>query len=315
MARSAVLLCAILLIAQFACAEPAAQTRNKGDVHDAAANNKPPRPVQLVAAQAPAAPKLEELRNKQIELNRLQAEVRQLRAETGTPQQILVHLQMLEVSLTKLRKLGTDVSFFGSGSTKLESVESLTKAIESSCEKLPTGSAGKNDALLGFINWMKENNIAKTLSEPTIVVLDGRPAQFNVGREIPVPARGDSKSAVEFQQVGTQVDIVPIAQGNNRVRLELRARVSEEDDSRSLEIGGSHVPAIDVRQIDTAVETELGKSVVLNGFVEQIKTTVEQQGGETTDETVDVALLFVVTPELLDDPRTANLPYGPSVPK
>ena len=78
---------------------------------------------------------------------------------------------------------------------------------------------------------------------------------------------------------------------------------------------GRNVPAIDVRQIDTAVETELGKSVVLNGFVEQITTTVEQQGGKTTDETVDVALLFVVTPELVEDPRTANLPYGPSAQK
>ena len=90
-------------------------------------------------------------------------------------------------------------------------------------------------------------------------MLDGQPASLNIGCEIPIPARGDSKSAVEFQQVGTQVDILPTALGNDRVRLQVRARVSDEDESRSVEVGGSHVPAITVRQCDTAVETEFGR--------------------------------------------------------
>jgi pilus assembly protein CpaC len=258
---------------------------------------------------------MEDLRKRLDELNRLQAEVRQLRAETGTPDQILVRLQVLEVSLTKMRSLGMDVSFFGSENTRVEDLKSLTKALDGSDSKLPHHPAGKKDALLGFIDWLKDNNIAKVISEPTMVMLDGRPAQFNVGGEIPVPARGDSKSAVEFQQVGTQGDIGPVAQGNTRVRLDLRARLSETDDSRSIEIGGSHVSGISVRQCDTAIETEFGKSVVLNGFTERLEETVEHEGGTTTDEVVDIALLFVVTPELFDEPKSASVPSSPPTAK
>src|SRR5438270_3059521 len=42
------------------------------------------------------------LKQKLSELERLQREIRQLRAETGTGSQIVVRVQMLEVSLSKL---------------------------------------------------------------------------------------------------------------------------------------------------------------------------------------------------------------------
>jgi len=260
-------------------------------------------------------PKIDELRKKVNELNRLQAEVRQLRAETGTQQQILVRLQVLEVSLTKLRQLGTDVNFFGSSTVQWQDTKSLTKAIGTSGANTPTDSTAKNDALAGFINWLMENNIARVLSEPNIVMLDGRPASFSVGGEIPIPARDDSKNAVEFRPFGTQVDIVPTTQGNNRVRLELRARVSEIDDARSIKIGDSRVPGITVRQCDTAVETEFGKSVVLNGITERREKATKRDGGRVTNEIVDVALLFVVTPELVDAPTTASMPHHRPAPK
>src|SRR5689334_16589250 len=132
MTRSAVLVVVGLFFIPSAFAEPASKTGEKSDIHNAAANSNPPQPIKLVAAETPVSPKIDELRKKVNELNRLQAEVRQLRAETGSQQQILVRLQMLEVSLTKLRKLGTDINFLGSSTFKLQDIESLTKAIETS---------------------------------------------------------------------------------------------------------------------------------------------------------------------------------------
>ena len=65
-----------------------------------------PQPARQAAAQVPVSPKVEVLRQKQEELAKLQQEIQQLRFETRTSQQILVHIQMLEFSLTKIETGG-----------------------------------------------------------------------------------------------------------------------------------------------------------------------------------------------------------------
>ena len=41
-------------------------------------------------------------------------------------------------------------------------------------------------------------------------------------------------TSIEFKQFGTQVDFLPIVLGNGNIRLEVRPRISEIDDSRSV---------------------------------------------------------------------------------
>ena len=50
------------------------------------------------------------------------------------------------------------------------------------------GIVHDNTTFFGFLDWLQQNNIAKTLSEPNIMAVSGRPAQFNVGGEIPIVA-------------------------------------------------------------------------------------------------------------------------------
>src|SRR4029078_4443318 len=85
------------------------------------------------------------------------------------------------------------------------------------------------NGILRFMDALKQNNVAKLLAEPTVVVVSGRPGSFNVGGEFPIPAKDGSKAAVEFRKFGTQLDLVALALGDNLVRLEVRTRVSEID--------------------------------------------------------------------------------------
>ena len=56
------------------------------------------------------------LKQKCAERDHLQREIMQLRAATGTPRQILVKVQMIEVSLTKMHRMGLDTARFTGGS-------------------------------------------------------------------------------------------------------------------------------------------------------------------------------------------------------
>jgi Flp pilus assembly secretin CpaC len=102
--------------------------------------------------------------------------------------------------------------------------------------------------------------------------------------------------------------------GDNRVRLDLKLRISDADYSRMQEINGARVPLINVSQCNTGIESEFGQSTVLSGMIETRKEAIKH-GGKTEEVSNRIALVFVVTPELVDATNTAQLPATPASPK
>lgn len=245
------------------------------------------------------------LQQKTRELERLQAEIQQLRSGMGLSAQILVRVEMLEVSLTKMRKAGFETPSLSNGclgAAELAELQTaLTKNLETSNQPY---TPPKTVTPTSYMDWLVQNNFGKILARPTMVVVSGRPGSFFVGNEIPVPSRPDSKGAVDFQKCGTELDVVAIAKDTKHVRMELRARVSELDASRSVTVNGTNVPALNVpalivRQCDTALEATFGEPMVLNGLIE---TRTEAQKTDKGIRNVDneIMLMIVVIPELVE---------------
>ena len=65
---------------------------------------------------------------------------------------------------------------------------------------------------------------------------------------------------VKNQNYGTQVDLTAVSLGDNRVRIDVRPRVSELDSSHASVVNGQQVPSVSVREFDTSVEMEFGKT-------------------------------------------------------
>jgi Flp pilus assembly secretin CpaC len=280
------------------------KTTMKKVVHeDADAIGVMPHPVRQVSGQDSVSPVVAVLHQKQTQLANLQQEVRQLRTETGTAQEMRIKVQMVEINMTKLRRMKTDFSTAEFGFVTADSADTLQNPVQRVDSK----------ALVGFLNWLKENNIAKVLAEPTIVTMDGRPASVHIGGEIPVPNGPDLKT-IEFKNVGTEVDVLPVAVGNNRVRLELRARISRPNDSRSLQVGASRIPAFDVSQCATAIETSFGQAAVLNGLRETRIEARKTEAGVTNVEN-EIALMLIVTPDLVESAAAAQRPASKTTAK
>ena len=171
-----------------------------------------------------------------------------------------------------------------------------------------------NDAFFGLLDALSQNNVSKILADPTLTTVSGRPAHFNVGGEIPVLIPGGfGQTAIEYKPFGTQVDFVPIVLGNGNIRLEVRPRVSEIDDSRSVVLDTFIIPALKVREVDTGVELKAGQTLALAGL---IQTRVEAQSRSipflgdvpyvgaafrsVQEEINEIELLIMVTPEFAD---------------
>ena len=240
----------------------------------------------------------------------------------GGVQQVLLKVRVMEISRTKLRNLGVDWAYFGaSGDFAVNSVSGLINSFTSSAHSITSAGDtfsfgivdGAND-FFGVLEALEQRNIAKVLAEPNIVAVSGRPAQFNVGGEFPILVpQSLGTTSVDFKKFGTQVDFLPIVLGNGNIRLEVRPRISEIDDTRSVIINNVTIPALTVREVDTAVEMKAGQTFALAGLVQQ-RTESQFRGlpyisdlpvigvpfRQVRDETNEIELLIMVTPEFVD---------------
>jgi pilus assembly protein CpaC len=234
------------------------------------------------------------LKQKLAELNCLQSEIDELRAATGTPQQILLKIKVIEISRTKLRQSGIDIGLLRNG----DGGKPLAQAPVESARFAGFTTIDDTAAVVELVERLRKNNIAKVLTEPTLVAVSGRPASFNVGGEVPLPLPKGSQQAVENKPIGTQVDLLAVAKGDNRVQLELRARVGELDGGRNIIVDGVSVPSFSVTQVHTRLDLRIGQTGVHSGMLER-RTERQKRGDQVVDVENEIDLLLLVTPELV----------------
>ncbi len=250
----------------------------------------------------------------------------------GGVQQVLLKVKVMEVSRTKLRDLGVDWAVLnGQSILAASNVSGLLQpagSIISNGGNLvkvggPIGSGGQtfqfgvfngNGSFLAFLNALEECRAARIMAEPNIVAISGRPAQFQAGGEFPVLIpQSLGTTSIEYKPYGTQVDFIPIVLGNGNIRLEVRPRISDVDPTLSVILNGNNIPALTVRQVDTAVEMKAGQTFALGGLIQQRTETLSTglpylsdvpvigvPFRRTRDKVNEIELLVIVTPEFVD---------------
>ena len=220
--------------------------------------------------------------------------------DVGGAQQILLHVKVMEVSRTKLRKLGFDWAFFNGNdgiinkAAGLVGTYNLTGAAVASSggETFAYGIVDNSGSFFGFLEALRQNNLAKVLAEPTLVTVSGRPASFQSGGELPILVpQSLGTFSIEYKEIGTRVDFVPLVLANGHIRLEVRPVVSEVDPARSVTIQNVTIPGIRNRWVDTGVEMRAGQTLALAGLV-QTRVETERMGLPWLSEMPWVGALF-----------------------
>lgn len=253
-----------------------------------------------------------QLDQKLAELKTLQAEIERLRRAAGTgPQQIMVQLKIIEVSRTQLEQLGYDLSEGGVAgllnrdgkpSPGADAGQAKAASEPAGLERPRSATAVPNDRCKALIDaWKKDGIVVKVVAEPTVVTVSGRPAFFHVGGQYPflVPMPG-GQVKTEMRSFGTQLDIVPVLLDDGRVRLELRPRVSEIDEAKSVTVNGITTPGLRVREIDTAVELKPGETFAVSGYSQRVKAKPKPESLVEDCPAEQVELLVLAKVELVD---------------
>ncbi len=246
-------------------------------------------------------------------------------------QLVAIKVKVYEVNRTKLRTLGVDWAVFGDDFAFVSSIADLIQAVSvtggsfntSGAETVSFGVFGSDTQFYGFLEILEQNNLAKLLDQPTLVAQNGRPAEFLSGGEIPIAvASGLGTNSIEFRPFGTKLDMVPIIHGMGELSLEVRAEVSEVDNSLSF---GSGVPGFRVRRVNTGVRMREGHTLALAGdYREELEN--EKRGipflmdspiigplfRRTEERKSESELVFLITPRFVSDVDPTCVPaYGP----
>lgn len=247
----------------------------------------------------------------------------------GGAHKILLHVKVMEISRTKLRNLGFDWAQISTGGGFIsQGVSGILQAPGTiggtQGATVRFGVIGNGGSFFGFVEALRQNELARLLAEPTLVTLDGRPANFNVGGQVPIPLQQAlGVTTVTYRSFGTQIDFVPIVLGNGMIRLEVRPDITEIDPSLRDSVTG--VPGFRQRTADTAVEMKAGQTLAIAGLVFTREDSINRGIPWLADLPYlgvpfrrvsnlrnDVELLIFVTPEFCEamDPNEVP-PCGP----
>ena len=224
-------------------------------LRDEAAKDQPPTGI------------LDLLTRRQAQLDALQSQVAALRRLTHTEQQVLVDVRMIEISRTRMREAGLQLPPLNPNANS--TAKNPSRAGDKASGISVLGAIDPGHELFALLEELRAKGIAKSLAEPSLLTVSGRPAYFASGGELPFLQKQSGAATIDFKRVGTQINLVPIALGNNKLRLEFKASVSEINDQVSVNVGGVQMPGLNIRECDTAVEFASGQTVVVCGLVQQ----------------------------------------------
>jgi len=267
----------------------------------------------------------------------------------GGVQTVLLHVKVMEVSRTKLRRLGFDWAkingmntiFSGPSGLMLPPTSPLLPAgvvnTAPAASNIPNNPikgtfafnvANGSSAFFGILDALRQDKLLKVTAEPTLVAESGRAASFNVGGKVAYPSpQGLGAVGIEYMEYGTNVDFIPIVLGNGKIRLEVRPKISAPDWANGTTISGTAVPGFLERKADTAVELMAGQTLAIAGLVES-RLESENDGlpwisevpylgaafRTVHEEVNEVELLILVTPELVDAMNASEVPpCGPGM--
>lgn len=123
-----------------------------------------------------------------------------------------------------------------------------------------------------LINALAQDNTAKVLAQPNLLVNDGDSASMVVGGEIPIPVPQVGGAAtsitIEYKQYGVIMQITPQVIGEDRLRLKLSVEVSDVDPSVTVNIAGLNVPGFRTRREETVVDVQSGEVLAIGGLLQ-----------------------------------------------
>jgi len=228
------------------------------------------------------------------------------------PGQVILDVTILEVTLKDDMKSGIDWLYDNSTS----------KPDTSKVDFLSSGSiAGiftSGDWQMNF-NWSEEQDDARVISRPYLIVRDGESASITSGDQIPIITQvvenssnsGSVSNSVQYRSTGVNVSLTPTINSNGVISLSVSMSVSSSKASSNTQV---QTPTITNRAINTEIIARNGQTVALGGLIQENKNAIDngvpvlgsipilgKLFSSTTDTFTRTELVMLITTKIVRD--------------
>jgi pilus assembly protein CpaC len=259
--------------------------------------------------------------------------------EVGGVQQVMLEVRVAEMNRELIRRLGINFNYTGPDSfgisllaqltqlNKLTQVGPAATLIDQGASQSISGIFGfptGNLSWTGYVDALKEENLAKVLAKPTLVALNGQEAAFLAGGEFPIPVpQAFGLITIQFKKFGIGLVFTPNIINSKHISLNVAPEVSELDFQNALRTQGFTVPTISTRRATTTIELADGQSFAIGGLMrDNVRESVKKFPvlGElpiigalfrsSSFQKNETELLIIVTPHLVKplDMNAQSLP-------
>jgi pilus assembly protein CpaC len=122
----------------------------------------------------------------------------------------------------------------------------------------------------GALRALRTEGLAKFLAEPRVVTQTGRAASFLAGGRQAVlgPAAGINGPGVQYENIGTQLDVVPIVYGNGQIWLEIAPSVRTVNQGLGITTVFGTSPGFTENSVRCSVMLESGQTFAIGGLIQ-----------------------------------------------
>jgi len=132
------------------------------------------------------------------------------------------------------------------------------------------------DAFSVVLSALETNTDVELVSNPTIVTMNNKRAQINIGEEYPIPQynyndeRGTFEvSDFEYKPIGVNLSVVPQINSAGFINLNIQPEISSR--TGAVQFGGAsgaQIPIITVRKTDSSVTIKSGFTLAIGGLIQ-----------------------------------------------
>ena len=193
--------------------------------------------------------------------------------QVGGVQQVMLEVRVAEMNRELIRRLGINFSVVTPESFGISLLAQLTQlsGAQQIASQSINGIFGFNagsTTWTGFVDALKEENLAKVLAKPTLVALNGQEAAFLAGGEFPIPVpQAFGLVTIQFKKFGVGLVFTPNVMNSKHISLNVSPEVSELDFSNAVRTQGFTIPSITTRRATTTIELADGQSFAIGGLM------------------------------------------------
>lgn len=202
--------------------------------------------------------------------------------ERQQQRQVLVRCKIVDIDRSSTKNLGLQWGTSNFSQTQVGTSEStqITDSFSSQPILFTQSPGGMFANLLGgggsltrYQPWAAElnalinENKARVLSQPSLLVLDGNEANMLVGGEFPVPVQQtNGPTTVLFKPFGIRLSVAPVVVSDDTVQLTVTPEVSEIDFSNAVTTTSGTIPGVDIRRATSTLQMKSGQTLVIGGL-------------------------------------------------